>query len=201
MRLVPRNKPIDADDNIGRGMDFALVTLVFLGIGWGIDRAAGKVLCRQRPAVPYDLCAINIGSTPQVRQVPGATEHTVPVKPIQQFNERWLALLVTNAVDDPDIRPLMHLAVRRGLLMEELLRAQGDSGAASEAFICGVFSLLDRMLGQPFDRLLGNLPVAEGVAQTLGSGQGPYSGPLQLALPAGGAAGVPPQPPADAWPV
>ena len=59
----------------------------------GIDRAAGKVLCRQRPAVPYDLCAINIGSTPQVGQVPGATEHTVPVKPIQQFNERWLALL------------------------------------------------------------------------------------------------------------
>ena len=59
----------------------------------GIDRAAGKVLCRQRPAVPYDLCAINIGSTPQVGLVPGATEHTVPVKPIQQFNERWLALL------------------------------------------------------------------------------------------------------------
>lgn len=59
----------------------------------GIDRAAGKVLCRQRPAVPYDLCAINIGSTPQVGQVPGATEHTVPVKPIQQFNQRWLALL------------------------------------------------------------------------------------------------------------
>ena len=39
MKLVPRTKPIDADDNIGRGMDFALVILVFLGIGWAIDRA------------------------------------------------------------------------------------------------------------------------------------------------------------------
>jgi Putative F0F1-ATPase subunit Ca2+/Mg2+ transporter len=39
VKLVPRTKPIDADDNIGRGMDFALVILVFLGIGWGIDRA------------------------------------------------------------------------------------------------------------------------------------------------------------------
>jgi Putative F0F1-ATPase subunit Ca2+/Mg2+ transporter len=39
VKLVPRTKPIDADDNIGRGMDFALVILVFLGIGWALDRA------------------------------------------------------------------------------------------------------------------------------------------------------------------
>lgn len=37
MKLIPR-KPINADDNLGRGMDMALVTLVFLGIGWAIDR-------------------------------------------------------------------------------------------------------------------------------------------------------------------
>lgn len=59
----------------------------------GIDRAAGKVLCRNRPPVPYDLCSINTGSTPQVTRVPGAAEHAVPVKPIHQFNQRWLALL------------------------------------------------------------------------------------------------------------
>ena len=59
----------------------------------GIDRAAGKVLCRNRPPVPYDLASINIGSTPQVKAVPGALEHAVPVKPIHQFNQRWLSLL------------------------------------------------------------------------------------------------------------
>lgn len=59
----------------------------------GIDRAAGKVLCRNRPPVPYDLASINIGSTPQVKAVPGAAEHAVPVKPIHQFNQRWLSLL------------------------------------------------------------------------------------------------------------
>lgn len=59
----------------------------------GIDRAAGKVLCRSRPPVPYDLCSVNTGSTPQVARVPGAAEHAVPVKPIHQFNQRWLALL------------------------------------------------------------------------------------------------------------
>jgi selenide,water dikinase len=59
----------------------------------GIDRAARKVLCRNRPPVPYDLASINIGSTPQVKAVPGALEHAVPVKPIHQFNQRWLSLL------------------------------------------------------------------------------------------------------------
>ncbi|MBX3588928.1 MAG: selenide, water dikinase SelD [Ramlibacter sp.] len=59
----------------------------------GIDRVAGQVLCAHRPPVPYDLLSVNIGSTPQVAKVPGAAEHAVPVKPIHQFNQRWLALL------------------------------------------------------------------------------------------------------------
>ena len=59
----------------------------------GLDRAAGRVLCRHRPAMPYDFASINIGSTPQVARVNGADAHAVPVKPIHQFNQRWLALL------------------------------------------------------------------------------------------------------------
>ena len=59
----------------------------------GLDRAAGKVLCRNRPPVPYDYLSINIGSTPQMDNVPGAAEHAVPVKPINGFNARWLLLL------------------------------------------------------------------------------------------------------------
>jgi selenide,water dikinase len=59
----------------------------------GLDRAAGKVLCRNRPPLPYDYLSINIGSTPQMSHVAGAAEHAVPVKPINGFNERWLLLL------------------------------------------------------------------------------------------------------------
>ena len=59
----------------------------------GIDRAARRVLCDNRPPVPYDRLAINIGSTPQLSPVPGAADHAVAVKPIHRFNARWLALL------------------------------------------------------------------------------------------------------------
>ncbi len=59
----------------------------------GLDRANRRVLCRNRPPVPYDLLSINTGSTPQWRGVPGAAEHAIGVKPIARFNQRWLDLL------------------------------------------------------------------------------------------------------------
>ena len=59
----------------------------------GIDRVNNKVLCKNRPPVPYDQLSINIGSTPQLGGVPGAVEHAVAVKPIQRFNDRWVTLL------------------------------------------------------------------------------------------------------------
>lgn len=59
----------------------------------GLDRVGKKVLCSHRPPVAYDCVSINIGSTPQLAGVAGAAGTVVPVKPIRQFNERWLQLL------------------------------------------------------------------------------------------------------------
>ncbi len=95
--------------------------------------------------------------------------------------KRWLALLVTSAVDDPDMKPLMQLAVRRGLLMEEIARPGGDDALRNELFICGVFSTLDRMIGQPFEQLLKTVPVQESVAQALAHDSGPCAPFLALA--------------------
>ncbi|PAU82433.1 selenide, water dikinase SelD [Halovibrio salipaludis] len=58
-----------------------------------IDRTNQRVICRDRPSIPYDLLSINIGSTPRVDQVAGAEDHSVPVKPINRFNNRWQSLL------------------------------------------------------------------------------------------------------------
>jgi selenide,water dikinase len=58
-----------------------------------LDRTNKKVLCKNHPPISYDLLSINIGSTPQVRRVLGAAEFSIPVKPINAFNQRWLALL------------------------------------------------------------------------------------------------------------
>jgi selenide, water dikinase len=58
----------------------------------GLDLANQRIICRSRPAVPYDLLSINIGSTPNTTQTPGASEHAIPVKPIDGFIDRFMAM-------------------------------------------------------------------------------------------------------------
>jgi EAL and modified HD-GYP domain-containing signal transduction protein len=94
--------------------------------------------------------------------------------------KRWLALLLASASSDPSMRPVMHAAVRRGLLMEELVRSAGDEQMASEMFICGVFSLLDVMMGQPFEQLLKSIPVPQDVSDALVQGSGRFHPYLEL---------------------
>ena len=57
----------------------------------GLDLAGKRVICRDRPPVPYDILSINIGSTPSARQTPGVHEHAIPVKPIDGFIDRFEA--------------------------------------------------------------------------------------------------------------
>lgn len=87
---------------------------------------------------------------------------------------RWLALLLATAGNDANLRPVMYAAVRRGLLMEELARGSGDEEMRNELFICGVFSLLDKMMGEPFADLMKTIPVPDRVRDALADGSGPY---------------------------
>jgi selenide,water dikinase len=55
----------------------------------GLDRAGRRVLCRDGPAIAYDVLSLDIGSTPHLSSIPGASEHATPVKPIDRLVERW----------------------------------------------------------------------------------------------------------------
>ncbi len=94
--------------------------------------------------------------------------------------KRWLALLLTTASTDHNMRPIMHGALRRGLLMEELARGMEEREMRDEMFICGLFSLLDHMLKAPFEKLLQSIPVPERVRQALVDESGPFLPYLQL---------------------
>ena len=59
----------------------------------GIDLANKLVRCANRPAVPYDVLSLNIGSRPDIVGVPGAADFATPVKPINRFVDRWHSLV------------------------------------------------------------------------------------------------------------
>jgi selenide,water dikinase len=58
-----------------------------------LDLEAKQVICKGRPAVPYDVLSVNIGSTPSFNGISGAEEFTTPVKPINNFVDRWQHLV------------------------------------------------------------------------------------------------------------
>ena len=112
----------------------------------------------------------------------GSFRHALMLLGYQRL-KRWLALLLASASKDRDMKPVMFAALRRGLLMEELARTSGGGGndeMRNEAFICGVFSLLDRMMKQPFADLLKAVPVPDSVRQALVEGIGPYQPFLEV---------------------
>ena len=59
----------------------------------GLDLDAKQVLCECRPPVRYDVLSIDIGSTPDMRALPGDRSNVVPVKPISNFVDRFESLL------------------------------------------------------------------------------------------------------------
>jgi EAL and modified HD-GYP domain-containing signal transduction protein len=114
--------------------------------------------------------------------------HAIMLLGFKRF-KRWLAVLLATASKDASLKPMMFAAVRRGLLMEELVRSSGDEEMRGEMFICGVFSLLDRMFKQTFEQLLSSIPVPARVSQALVDNTGPFQPYLELvnALEAGSA--------------
>jgi c-di-GMP phosphodiesterase len=94
--------------------------------------------------------------------------------------KRWLVLLLASATKDPNLKPVVYAAVRRGLLMEQLAGSDATGDERTERFICGVFSLLDVMMGEPFDKLLASIPVADPVRDALLHQKGPHRAALEL---------------------
>ncbi|MEF7613078.1 HDOD domain-containing protein [Aquincola sp. MAHUQ-54] len=142
-----------------------------------IDRLEASL--KLDPALAFKLMRYINSPAFGLRVEIGSFRHAIMMLGYQRL-KRWLALLLVSASKDHDMRPVMFAAVRRGLLMEELVRGQGDDEMRGEIFICGVFSLLDRMMKQPFDALLRTIPVPDGVSQALGAGTGPYQPYLEL---------------------
>jgi len=53
-----------------------------------IDRAAKRVVLKDRPAISYDLLSLDIGSVPNTAAITGA-EHATPIKPVPAFLQQW----------------------------------------------------------------------------------------------------------------
>ena len=117
----------------------------------GLDLARRHVICRRRPPVPYDLLSLNIGSTPNTTNVPGASEHAIPVKPIDGFLHRFEALKARVLARQGKTRVALVGAGAGGVelllsvehrLRREVAKAGFDAGGLSFVLVSDVADIL-----------------------------------------------------------
>jgi EAL and modified HD-GYP domain-containing signal transduction protein len=162
--------PIDEAVGRGGGRSVAPDLKVIVELINRVDRQESidrlEAVLKNDPTLAFRLVRYINSAAFGLRVEISSFRHAIMMLGYQKL-KRWLALLLASASTDPNMRPVMFAAVRRGLFMEELVRGAGDEQMASEMFICGVFSLLDCMMGQPFDQLLKSIPVPQDVVDAL----------------------------------
>ena len=175
--------PVDEPVAKGQGKAVAPDLQVIVELINRVDRQESidrlEAVLRNDPTLAFRLVRYINSAAFGLRVEISSFRHAIMMLGYQKL-KRWLALLLASASSDPAMRPVMFSAVRRGLFMEEMVRSAGDEQMSSEIFICGVFSLLDCMMGQPFDQLLRSIPVPQDVHDALVRGSGRYRPYLEL---------------------
>ena len=178
--------PIDDAIGTGRGskpmrpdMQIMVELIRRLDGGEDIDRLDETL--KRDPTLAFRLLRYINSPAFGLRVEVSSFRHAIMLLGYQKL-KRWLALLLATAGQDANLKPVMYAAVRRGLLMEELVRNSADETMRGEVFICGVFSLLDKMLGRSFEELLKSLPVPANVYEALARSDGPHRPLLDLVL-------------------
>jgi len=93
---------------------------------------------------------------------------------------RWAALLLTTSRNTSTPLAVGQTAVVRGRLMELLAAEMLPPEESDNAFVVGVFSLLDVMLGVPLERALESVSLPESVIEALLRNQGVFAPFLEL---------------------
>ena len=93
--------------------------------------------------------------------------------------QRWLVMLLAKSADDPDVSPLVSYSIPRGLTLD-YLGAEVDASLRDDLFVTGAFSLLDRITGVPFERLLESVMLSSLATDAIIRADGPLSDFLRL---------------------
>ncbi len=93
----------------------------------------------------------------------------------------WLLAQLPQASTDPNLKPIRDQMVLRARTMEQLADAGVESELRREAFLCGIFSQLDLLLGEPLGHAMHHLPLPGRVASAIVGQTGPYAAWLEVA--------------------
>ncbi|UTY60427.1 EAL and HDOD domain-containing protein [Massilia sp. erpn] len=140
-----------------------------------------EILLKQDPALAYHLLKlVNSAAFAPAAPIHSFTQ-AINVLGRRQL-QRWLQLLLyARQQDEGGANALLPLAAVRGAQMEFLCKERGgDRDAQDMAFVAGVFSLLDVLLGMPMTEIVSALSLDLDVVRALLDRAGPLGDMLGL---------------------
>lgn len=124
------------------------------------------------------LRLLNSAAFPTSRQI--RTVHEALVMLGERTVRQWAMLIILAGLPS-SCDELLPVALVRARLLERLSAARGDE-APGDAFIVGLFSVVDAMLGARMDDILAELPLADEHLDALLRGEGPNGRALRAII-------------------
>lgn len=132
-----------------------------------------EVEFKHDPTLVYNLLRLVNSASSGGRYKVGSLKQAITILGRQQI-QRWLQLLLFVGKSGDMQSPLLELAATRGKLMELLAisHARMDRDFHERAFMTGIMSLLDTLLGMPFQEILSQISLASDVEDAILSQEG-----------------------------
>lgn len=136
-------------------------------------------LLKRDPALSFNLLRFINSSGFGLQMEITSFRHAVMILGLKKLF-RWAALLLTTSRAGGPAPAVGTMAVVRGRLMELIARELLPSEECDNAFVVGVFSLLDTMLGMPLETALASVALPETVVDALLHNRGIFAPLLAL---------------------
>ena len=168
---------VNGNDGTSRKRLLALLGL----LARDADSRELEILLKQDPALSYHLLKLVNSAAFGITTPIHSFGQAINVLGRRQL-QRWLQLLLyARQQDDGSANALLPLAAVRAAQMELLSKLQGgDRDAQDMAFVAGVFSLLDVLLGMPMTDIVSALSLDLDVVMALLDRAGPLGAMLRL---------------------
>lgn len=96
--------------------------------------------------------------------------------------KRWILISELKSINKNGVKELTRMSLLRGYFMELIVK-EIDFGVESfEAFLTGLFSLIDALTNQPLDKILDELPVSQNIKDALAGKQNMLGKLLKLII-------------------
>jgi c-di-GMP-related signal transduction protein len=144
------------------------------------DSTEIEELLKHEPTLAYKLLrhinSVGFGSNIEITSF----RHAVMTVGLKKLF-RWTALLITNTPPGSVAPAAGTLAIVRGRVMELLALETMSPADADLAFVTGMFSMLDTLLGMPLEDALALVNLPKAITDAILSGDGPFAQYLAIA--------------------